>query len=57
MPTVKDAFYVANPEALAMLRISRRYGNAAAAITTFEVFEAVTWGVQLQQEIEKALNA
>lgn len=56
MPTVKDAFYVAHPEALAMLRISKRDWKAAAAMTDIEVFEEVTWGFQLQQAIEKALK-
>jgi HEPN domain-containing protein len=57
MPTVKDDFSVANPEALAMLRISKRDWKAASGMTAIEVFEEVIWGFQLQQAIEKALKA
>lgn len=53
MPTVKDAFYVANPEALAMLRISKRDWKAAAAMTNIEVFEEVTWGFQCNKRLRK----
>lgn len=57
MPTVKDAFYVAHPEALAMLRISKRDWKAAAAMTDIEVFEEVTWGFHCSRRLRKLSKA
>ena len=47
---------MANPEALAMLRIARRHLKAAQALQDHDVDEA-SWGFQVQQVVEKALKA
>ena len=47
---------MANPEALAMLRIARRDLKAAQALQDHDVDEA-SWGFQVQQVVEKALKA
>lgn len=47
---------MANPEALAMLRIARRDLKAAQVLQDNAIDEAI-WGFQIQQAVEKALKA
>ena len=47
---------MANPEALALLKIARRDLTAAALLQDPSADEA-NWGFQIQQAIEKALKA
>ncbi len=47
---------MANPEALAMLRIARRDLKAAQVLQDNAIDEAI-WGFQIQQSVEKALKA
>ena len=47
---------MANPDALAMLRIARRDLTAAAMLQDLSIDEA-NWGLQIQQAVEKALKA
>jgi len=46
---------MANPDALAMLRIARRDLTAAAILQDLSIDEA-NWGFQIQQAVEKALK-
>lgn len=47
---------MANPEALATLRIARRDLKAAQVLQDYAIEEAI-WGFQIQQAVEKALKA
>lgn len=47
---------MANPEALAMLRIARRELKAAQVLQD-NVIDEVIWGFQMQQAVEKPLKA